>query len=239
MKLKEIFTAKRVLFILLFLGLVLIGKKINFSPIIGTDNQFFTLYQFFGPIAGGFLGPVFGIVSVFGAELANFFIAGKTFTAINLLRLTPMLFAAYYFGTRKKTIGLVVPILAMIAFVLNPIGREAWLYAMYWWIPVVVVILPKKYSSNLFLKSLGATFTAHAIGSVAWVWSVPMGADQWLALIPVVAYERLLFAVGITGSYVIMNTVLDVIVDKWNVSEEILNIDKRYLVLKRLFAKNG
>ena len=80
----------------MFFALVLIGKKINFSPIVGVDSQFFTLFQFFGPIAGSFLGPVFGIVSVLFAQLADFFIVGKEWGIINLFRLLPMLFAVYY-----------------------------------------------------------------------------------------------------------------------------------------------
>jgi hypothetical protein len=74
--------------------LVLIGSQLNFSPIIGADNQFFTLFQFFGPTAGAFLGPVVGAASVLLAEIVNFIFVGKTFSAVNLLRLTPMLLAA-------------------------------------------------------------------------------------------------------------------------------------------------
>ncbi len=81
MELKNIFSAKRVTFILLFATMVFIGNKINFSPVLGVDNQFFTLFQFFGPIAGAFLGPIYGITAVLGSELLDFFLTG---TAISL-----------------------------------------------------------------------------------------------------------------------------------------------------------
>ena len=74
MDLSKIFTKKRVIFIAIFTILVLLGKQINFSPLVGADNQFFTLFQFFGPIAGGFLGSVFGVIAVLFAELIDFFI---------------------------------------------------------------------------------------------------------------------------------------------------------------------
>ena len=39
---------KRLYFFLLFVILVYFANKVNFSALVGTDNQFFTLFQFFG-----------------------------------------------------------------------------------------------------------------------------------------------------------------------------------------------
>ena len=133
MDLQKIFTKKRVIFIAIFTVLVLIGKQINFSPLVGADNQFFTLFQFFGPIAGAFLGSIIGALAVLIAELIDFFIVGKEVTLINLLRLSPMIFAAYYFGTKKKNLSIIVPIIAIAAFVLHPVGRQVWFFSLYWW----------------------------------------------------------------------------------------------------------
>lgn len=235
----KIFSAKRIIFIILFFMLVLVGQRINFSPVIGADKQYFTLFQFFGPIAGAFLGPVFGVISVLGAQLADFFLVGKAFSLINIIRLTPMLFAAYYFGTKKRvsgmSVGIIIPLIAMAAFMLHPIGKQVWFFSLYWSIPVIVKLLPKKYSCHVLLNSLGATFTAHAVGTAAWIWSVPMTAEQWIALIPVVAYERLLFTIGIASSYVIINTALDIVIDKFklNVPTDVLFLDKGYLLLRK------
>lgn len=240
MEIKNIFTKKRIIFLLLFAAMVFIGNKINFSALVGANNQYFTLFQFFGPIAGSFLGPIFGAVSVLFAQIADFFIAGKAFTLINLIRLTPMLFAAYYFGTKKKSLSVIVPLIAIAAFVIHPIGRQVWYYSLYWTIPIIVVMLPKKYSNNVLLKSLGATFTAHSVGTMAWVWTVPMTAGQWIMLIPITGYERLLFAAGIAGSYVLMNTVLDKLAErfKWKIPADVLNIDKGYSLF-RMFRVNA
>ena len=148
-----------------------------------------------------------------------------------------MLFAAYYFGTKKKSISIVVPLIAIAIFMLHPIGRQVWFFSLYWTIPIIVKVLPKKYSNNVLLKSLGATFTAHSVGGAAWIWTVPMAAGQWVALIPVVAYERLLFAAGIAGSYVVINTVLDKITEKFklNIPEKVLHINKQHILSKKLF----
>ena len=51
---------------------------------------------------------------------------------------------------------------------------------------------------------LGSTFTAHAVGSVIWLYAglVP-NPETWLALIPVVVLERILFASGMFVGYTI------------------------------------
>ena len=218
--------ARKLVFILLFSGLVLVGNSINFSKLVGAENQFFTLFQFFGPIAGGFLGPLVGAASVLVAEIIDFVIKGKALEPINILRLAPMLFAAWYFGTKKdafKDVSVAVPILAIAAFVLHPVGAQVWWFSLYWTIPLIVKFLPDR----LFLRSLGATFTAHAVGGALWVWSVPMTPAQWNALIPIVAYERLLFALGITASYIAMNTLLSKVPEKLRAPH--VRIDPRYL----------
>jgi len=92
----------KVFFILLFALLTLIGSQINFSKIIGSENQSFTLFQFFGPTPGAFLGPVFGAFSVLLSQLISMLILGKDFSFLNIARLLPMLFGAIVFGTFLK-----------------------------------------------------------------------------------------------------------------------------------------
>lgn len=241
---KNMVSKKRLIFLAVFLVAAFFAMKINFSAVVGADNQHFTLFQFFGPIAGAFLGSVFGIIAVAGAELFNYIVVGKEFTFINILRLLPMLFAVYYFAkhNRKDKISkvfmVVIPLAAMVLFIAHPIGGKAWYYSLYWLIPVLAVVLPKKLPGKLFFRSLGATFTAHAIGSIAWLYSVPMTAEQWIGLIPVVAYERLLFAAGVAVSYVAVNTLLYKVAEKAKVPSIVLNIDKRYLLSKKLLRIN-
>jgi hypothetical protein len=203
MKIENVLSAKGLAFIMLFSLLVLAADNVNFSPILGAANQSFTLFQFLGPIAGGFLGAGAGALSVLLAEVVSFIYLGKAFELVNILRLAPMLFAAIYFAkySRGKYSGALVPLACMAAFVLHPVGAQAWVYSLYWLIPAIALALPE----HLFLRSLGATFTAHSIGSVVWLYAFPSTAAFWLALIPIVAFERLLFASGISVSYVAFN----------------------------------
>ena len=231
METKNILTGKGMLFIAIFGITALLADKINFSAIVGSSSQYFTLFQFFGPIAGGFLGPIAGAVSVLLAQVATFLIGGKEISVISIARLFPMFFAAYYFATydKKDWKNAVVPIAAIALFVIHPIGGKAWFFSLYWLIPIVAMMLP----NNLFLRSLGATFTAHAVGSVAWLYSFGMTPDAWVALIPVVAYERLMFAMGIGISYVAMSSVLDLVAAKSRSVSKFLSIEPKYALFGR------
>ncbi|MBI2558743.1 hypothetical protein HYW20_05450 [Candidatus Woesearchaeota archaeon] len=231
MKLNKLLTKKGITFLLIFSVLVFVGDRVNFSKLAGTQNQFFTLFQFFGPVAGAFLGPVVGVLSVLIAEIASKISTHTVFDFVTILRLTPMLFAAWYFGTKKDKLSFLVPIAAIVLFVAHPVGRQVWFFSLFWTIPLIIKLLPKKYSDRIFLRSLGATFTAHAVGGAMWNYIVPMTPSAWVALIPVVIYERLLFAGGITLSFVLLNTLLDKLDSK--TKSEYVNVDKRYVLLKQ------
>ncbi len=224
--------SKKFLFLALFMAGALAADRINFSSLVGADNQYFTLFQFFGPIVASFLGLGLGLAALLGAQAVNFVLLGKAMTVVNVLRLSTMLFAAYYFArtdfSKTDWFGIAVPLAAIVAFVLTPAGGRAWYFSLYWLIPIAVRVFG--WSSNLVARSLGATFTAHAVGGAIWAWTVPMSAAQWTALIPIVAYERIVFAGGIALSFVLMNTVLDVASRKVDLSA--LRIERPYSFLR-------
>ena len=232
MKLNKLITPKGLLFLIIFSVLVFIGDRINFSRLGGAENQFFTLFQFFGPVAGAFLGPVVGVLSVLIAEVASKLYTHASLDLVTVLRLTPMLFAAWYFGTKKDKISYLVPVLAIIAFVAHPVGRQVWYFSLFWTIPIIIKVLPKKYGERAFLRSIGATFTAHAVGGAMWNYIVPMTPAMWIALIPVVIFERIVFASGITISFTALNTLLDKLDTK--TKSEYLNIDKKYVWFRHI-----
>src|SRR5207237_10360114 len=86
----------------------------------------------------------------------------------------------------------------MALFIVHPIGSQAFMYSFYWLIPIGLFGLARK---TLFLEALGSTFVAHAVGSVIWLYTVPTTAGMWVGLIPIVAVERLLFAMGMVVMY--------------------------------------
>jgi len=203
---------------LFFLGLfTLIGfgaLQVPFNKLAGS-NVSFTLFDFFAPIAGAFLGPIFGIASVLTVEVLNNIFKQTPWTTGSIIRLFPILFATFYFAViNKKEISgrwiLMVAPLSMIAFILHPIGRTVSYYSLFWLIPLIAY----KFRSNLYMRSLGATFTAHAVGGAAWIWAFNLKAAVWQGLIPVVISERLLFAAGIATSFVVVKHTLSYLASK-------------------------
>lgn len=205
---------KKLFFLALFSILGFISLQIPFNKLAGS-NVSFTLFDFFAPIAGAFLGPVFGIISVLGVEVINNLIKQTPWTTGSIIRLFPVLFAVYYFAViNKKSFNkwfLIVPILAIVIFLAHPTGRQVSYYPlMFWLIPLIAY----KFRKNLFMRGLGATFTAHSVGGAVWIWAFNLPASVWNSLIPVVIAERLLFALGIAVSFIVMKHTLAFLISK-------------------------
>lgn len=215
---------RTLLFIVLFSALGLAALQVPFNQLVGSASRF-TLYDFFAPLATGFIGLVPGLIAVFFTQLADFLIKGAVVVdASTIIRFVPMLFAAWYFS-KKNIFNIIIPALAIIAFIANPIGRSAWVYSMFWLIPIITYFFREK---SLILRALGTTFTAHAVGGALWVWVFGLSKTIWLSLIPLVAFERMLFAAGIAATYLVFNAVLDVLVKRETV-RALLVIDPAYL----------
>ena len=228
--------ATKALFVLIFTALVLVSSQINFSALMGgTPNQFFTFFQFLGPIGGLFLGPIFGAASVLLAQILEIAVTGKSFDVISILRLLPMVMAAVYFALAKDKNGnwmLLVPILATIAFVMHPVGAQVWYYAVIFWsIPIIAKLF---FSKNLFARSLGTTFTAHSVGGAIWIYAFNTTPELWNFLLfsGTVLFERVLFALGICISFIVMNTLLTYVENK--LPEGVITLEKQYDLRKML-----
>src|SRR5262249_44654239 len=143
------------------------------------------------PLAGSFLG-VSGSWMVY---IVRILLRACTvgISQVHLLTGVPTLCASLYLSSTHWAVRVALPTLCMLLFWLHPVGLAAGVYALYWLIPVAVFYTK---SRSFFLNALGSTFVAHAVGSVIWLYTVPMSSAAWLALLPVVAVERLLFATG-------------------------------------------
>lgn len=220
------FSRRDFAFLAIFGIAALVAARINFSQALGAPNQYFTMFQFFGPVAAAFIGPVLGIGAILASEVVNVILLGKSFTLLEIARLFPMLFASYYFVKfgKGKLVQVIVPLACIILFISHPVGAQAWFFSLYWLIPALATLFPLR----LFARSLGATFTAHAIGGVVWLYLLPTTPAFWVALIPIVAFERLMFASGISVSYVAFNTLLARV--EFIVKSGVVAIDGRYVL---------
>lgn len=194
----------KILFVVLFAVLGFVALQVPVAKLEGSKSAF-TLFDFFGPIASGFIGTWLGVVAVAIMQLVNFLVHGaKVLDVGTVIRFFPMLFAAIYFAKFRR-INIIIPAIAIIAFVANPIGRQVWYFSFFWVIPIVAAFFQER---SLIARALGTTFAAHAVGGALWIWFFHLPASVWQSLIPVVIRERLLFAAGIVVMYVVFNNVL-------------------------------
>jgi len=203
-------TTKKIIFTVIF---ALIGfglMQIPFTKIIGSNLKF-TLFDFYGPIAAGFVGSLWGFITVGIMELTNWAWNGFAMDTSTIIRFFPMLLAVLYFAKKSKW-TLAIPAIAMIAFWLHPEGRGAWYYALYWLIPIIAYFWHDKF---IFARALGTTFVAHSVGSVLFLYFFNLKAAVWIGLLPVVWKERGLMALGITATFIIFNFLLSLAAKKF------------------------
>ncbi|HDZ54637.1 MAG TPA: hypothetical protein ENI19_03215 [Candidatus Nealsonbacteria bacterium] len=224
---------QKVLFLIIFIVLSLIVFQIPISGIIGSDQNF-TLFELIAPLGGMFLGPFFGALSAFIVRGANIIITQQTLDFLTVMRFLPMMLAAVYFGMKGKKMAIIFPI-CIILFLVHPIGQQAWLFPLIWLIPLAATFGKKR----LILNSLGATFTAHAVGSTIFLYAFGLTPQIWLALIPVVFIERGFFTIGIWASYLVMNTVLDKLTAIKGVHILRPLVNKNYLISPRFFKSHA
>src|SRR3989344_3447658 len=213
--LHQFITKKNLLFIAIFAIVGFISLQIPVAQLEGSRVKF-TIYDAFAPIAGSFIGSIPGVIAVFLMQFFNFLIHGAEIVDTGtIIRFFPMLFAVLYFA-KKRAANLVIPALAIVAFIAHPIGREVWYFSLFWLIPIIAHFFRDRF------------LTAHAVGGALWIWVFALPAPVWNSLISVVIAERMLFALGICGSFILVNNLLGFLEKK-----HLLNlgfyIDQKYL----------
>ena len=222
---QQYLTKKNLIFITIFATAGFIALQIPVTQLTGSKVKF-TVYDVFAPIAGSFIGTIPGIIAVFLMQFFNFTAQGAHIQdAGTIIRFLPILFAALYFAKKGK-LNFIVPTIAIVLFIAHPIGRTVWYFSLFWTIPIIAYFFRDRF---LFARALGTTFTAHAVGGALWIWIFSLPSAVWNSLIPVVAIERLLFALGITGSFVLVNNLL-CLLEKKHLLNLDFHINSKYLI---------
>ena len=197
-----------------FSGLVGLSKLCKISYLVGSFSALFSGINVMAPLTGAFgtLGStvaVFGFLTLikvlfFGFNPLLLFVKYSTaLLAVTLLKLhLPGFCASLGWRTNHWSVHVALPLACMAAFILHPVGGQAYAYSLYWLIPVVLYFINKK---HIFLRALRSTFIAHAVGSVLWIYGVPMTSALWLGLIPVVFIERIVFAASMVVTYQVLS----------------------------------
>lgn len=192
---------KKFLKVASFAGVTKGLSLIKISFLVGSQMVFFSGINVMVPLSGAF-GGVIGSGMMFLVRQLLHLMFFKTLSLSFLALCVPGLFASLYWTTQHYAIRLLLPLACMVLFVMHPVGAQAFVYSLYWLIPVVLYFVPRR---SLFLHAVGSTFVAHAVGSVIWIYTVPMTAGMFLGLMPIVPLERAIFALGMVVMHNLMS----------------------------------
>ncbi len=208
-----------------YAGIAKISGLLKVSFLVGSQMIWFSASNSVLPLAGAF-GGVMGSGLVFFLRQLVHIIFFKTISLSFLAFCVPGLCASLYWASNHYAIRLLLPIACMGLFVIHPVGAQAFVYAFYWLIPIVLYFIPQKpvrsfdgaqdklrfgEGGTVFLQALGSTFVAHAVGSVIWLYTMPMTAGMWIGLMPIVLCERIVFALGMVVAHRILSLIFGAI----------------------------
>lgn len=185
---------------LLGLSLAALSKFVAFSWVIGSVSTFFSAINVTGPLLVVFGGLPGGLLYLCFNWLVGFKVSWL-FAHTGL----PNLVAGLYWNANSKLIKLGLPVLGMGLFWYQTWGTTAAWYATLWFIPVLITCFN---FNNLFTKALGATWMAHATGSVLWLYFGNINASVWVSIMPVALVERFCLAILMAGAYQFMQVIL-------------------------------
>ncbi len=192
--------------IFLCITFAIVFSFFKFSFVWGSVNFFFSGINFIVPVVGALLGLPISCFLILLFFISKQILFGQILTLglptfIATLNIAVSAKVSKFSQYSKLCLSLILPVVCMILFILHPVGRVAALYSFYWFIPMVICILQLGNRLNsFFYTALQSTFIAHAVGSIFWLYAFSMPSQYWLALMPIVAIERLIFACGITLS---------------------------------------
>ncbi|MCB9493787.1 MAG: hypothetical protein H6679_05950 [Epsilonproteobacteria bacterium] len=194
---------------LLWSGATYVSSCIKISTLVGSSKFMLSPFAFIVPLVGGLFSPISSVVCFIASWGLLHTLGAKPLVTMGI----PTLFATLSLALSSRTnrrahrllnvaLHVLVPAFCMGIFITHD-GIQGWamLYSAYWLVPIALHSFARH---SLLARMLQSTFLAHAIGSIMWLYTVPMTSEQWTTLIPLVAVERLTFAVIATGVLVLI-----------------------------------
>lgn len=159
-----------------------------FNWILGSHAAFFSFSSIMLP-ALGYHTSLLYVTFAFLTKGAFVF----SYSFYFFLRRLPLLFATAALQKRSFLLYVVLPVSMMVLFIADPVGRSVFYYSFFWFVPIGLYSF---FKDSLLLRSFAASFIAHAIGSVVWLYTTSIPAEIWTALMPIVPIERAFIALG-------------------------------------------
>ena len=179
-------------------------RNFAFSPEYCFLNfSFFSINSIFCPLAGIISSTGLGALFFLFKAAIKYALLGFN---LNLALTLQLPFIVSAIAWKDKRVMFFVALISILFFTAHPVGSQAFVYSTLWLIPIFVSLTS---FNNIFLRSFGATFTAHAVGSLGWLYFGSIPAATWVYLTPIAFFERAVFALGLFLAYTLWNRVSD------------------------------
>ncbi len=192
------FFKRNKILLLFWFGALILAHKMRFVFLLGGYRAHLSGLAFVLPSLGFFLTGRSSLFCGGGVWLLTRFV-----TSLSITFGLPTFLATLSWNLSGKgrsfpsfLLHVLLPSACMFLFCRTPAGRGAWAYSLYWCIPAALYAAG---CSGMWARALQSTFIAHAAGSILWLYFVPMTSEQWLSLVPVVAFERAALALSGIG----------------------------------------
>lgn len=159
-----------------------------FNFIIGSKAAWFSYSGIVIPALGYQSSLLYVILFVFTKGLLS-----SSSLLFAMMHRLPTVCSTLALQKRDWKVSIVVPCIAVILFTIHPVGQQVFYYASYWFIPMILYSFAQ---DSLYSRALSASFIAHAVGSVIWLYAGNITAQEWTALMPIVMIERFFIAAG-------------------------------------------
>ena len=166
-----------------------------FSSVIGSHTACFSASNIVMPVVSTGIDGFIGLLITLVLHSIYFVTTQHVASSLLLICHIPQLFASGMMLVHNSVAKAFFFLCAIFLFIVHPVGSVAWIYPCLWLIPMVSLL----WAGTKIERALTATFAAHVVGSLIYLYAIPMTAAQWVGLVPVVLVERGVFALGIVG----------------------------------------
>lgn len=179
------------------------SRYLIWLPLWGHNSAAITGFAAIAPVVATYTGTWF-ILSQYCLKLLLNTPNLESLSPI-IARQLPSFIACKVFNTRAWWWQVVPCLVALVVFNCYWFGTVAMVYSILWLLPLALFFLGL---NNMLARALYASFNAHAVGTIVWLFTDSLTASQWCALTPIACLERLIIAGGILIAAVIADYVL-------------------------------
>ncbi len=169
-------------------------KHVVWRPLMGGFHLFIGAQHAVMPVTQAACG-ISTILTALALQAGYSCIASASwYAALRCIPIPTALASAYIWciQTQSRTTRVIFALLLAVTgwafFAIYAPDISVMAYTFYWILPIICAAYAHQ---NTFIMMLGATFAAHIAGSCIWLVTTAMTPANWIALIPVVAIERL------------------------------------------------